>query len=185
MSDDLEHIFNLATHHDRKAQRALYEMFSGKMLFIAKSYTTNLHDAEDVLSMAFYKAFTRIAECRQAKSFPFWLRKIVINESIDCIRKNQNLLYVDFDVEDESCESWNDYFDDDHVLDINLEETLKKMPIGYKIVFNLYVFEEKKHQEIADILNISEGTSKSQLSKAKNWLREFFKHKENEKFIKK
>ena len=59
------------------------------------------------------------------------------------------------------------------------------MPIGYKLVFNLFIFEDKKHQEIAEILNISEGTSKSQLNKAKKWLTEFFNKKENEKFIKK
>ena len=69
--------------------------------------------------------------------------------------------------------------------DFDLEKVLSQMPLGYKLVFNLYVFEDKKHQEIAEILNISEGTSKSQLNKAKKWLVEFFRTQENEKFVKK
>ncbi|MBB4805602.1 RNA polymerase sigma-70 factor (ECF subfamily) [Chryseobacterium defluvii] len=175
--ENLEKNFILAKKQDRRAQKALYEMFSGKMLAIANSYTNNLHDAEDVLLGAFMKCFTKIEECRDWKSFPFWLRKIVVNDSINCIRKSKNLLYVDIEIAD-------DYSDEDFeepLKEINLEEIFSQMPVGYRLIFNLYVFEEKKHQEIAEILNISEGTSKSQLSKAKKWLADFLKEKKNEK----
>ncbi len=64
---------------------------------------------------------------------------------------------------------------------LNMEEIFSKMPDGYRLIFNLYVFEEKKHHEIAEILNISEGTSKSQLSKSKKWITDFLKQKQNEK----
>ncbi|UWX61679.1 sigma-70 family RNA polymerase sigma factor [Chryseobacterium oranimense] len=175
--ENLEKNFLLAKKQDRMAQRALYEMFSAKMLAISNSYTNNLHDAEDILVSAFMKCFTKLDECRDWKSFPFWLRKIVVNDSISFVRKNRNILYADIEVAD-------DYFDDDmdeSLGEINLEEIFSQMPAGYRLIFNLYVFEEKKHHEIADILNISEGTSKSQLSKAKKWLTEFLKAKENEK----
>lgn len=174
---DLEENFKLAKKQDRRAQKALYEAFSGKMLAVANSYTNNIHDAEDILLNAFLKCFTKLEDCRDSKSFPFWLRKIVVNDSISFIRKTKNILYADIEVADDfSEESFEDHLDE-----INLEEVFSTMPTGYKIVFNLYVFEEKKHQEIAEILNISEGTSKSQLNKAKKWLVEFFKTKENEK----
>ncbi|WBV57717.1 sigma-70 family RNA polymerase sigma factor [Chryseobacterium daecheongense] len=174
---NLEENFTLAKKQDRRAQKALYDAFSSKMLAVANSYTNNIHDAEDILLNAFLKCFTQLNECRDYKSFPFWLRKIIINDSINFIRKTKNILYADVEIAD-------DFSDDDFeegLEEINLEEIFSKMPPGYRIIFNLYVFEEKKHQEIAEILNISEGTSKSQLNKAKRWLVEFFKTKENEK----
>ncbi len=183
MQNDFQHIFNRAIKQDRLAQKTIYEMFSGKMLAVAKSYVNNFDDAEDILVTAFLKAFTKIEDCRDSKSFPFWLRKIVVNDSINFIRKSKNLLYVEGEIEhigdeisDEEMENFPDF---------DLEKVLSQMPLGYKLVFNLYVFEDKKHQEIAEILNISEGTSKSQLNKAKKWLVEFFRTQENEKFVKK
>ena len=181
MKTTLEHIFKLAKSSDRAAQKALYEMFAGKMIYIAKSYTGNLHDAEDVVSEAFFKAFTKIEDCREAKSFQFWLRKIVVNDAINLIRKNKNILYSDV----ENIEDLKDDDFEEELPQFNIEEILNEMPLGYKLVFNLSIFEEKKHSEIAELLNISEGTSKSQLSKAKIWLRKFFKKEENERFLKK
>ncbi|WP_027381564.1 RNA polymerase sigma factor [Chryseobacterium daeguense] len=172
----LEEYFKLAKRQDRKGQKALYDMFSAKMLAIANSYTNNLQDAEDILMNSFMKCFTKIDECREWKSFPFWLRKIVVNDAINFIRKNKNLLYVDVEIADYSDDDFNANFDE-----VNIEEIFSQMPIGYRLIFNLYVFEEKKHQEIAEILNISEGTSKSQLSKAKKWIADYLKTKENEK----
>jgi len=173
----LEENFKLAKKRDRRGQKALYEMFSAKMLAIANSYTNNLHDAEDILLNSFMKCFTKINECREWKSFPFWLRKIVVNDAINFIRKNKNILYSDIEISDEYLEDdFEERFDE-----INIEEIFSQMPVGYRLIFNLYVFEEKKHQEIAEILNISEGTSKSQLSKGKKWLADYLKAKENEK----
>lgn len=175
--ENLEKNFLMAKKQDRRAQKALYEMFSAKMLAIANSYVNNIHDAEDILVNAFMKCFTKLDECREWKSFPFWLRKIIVNDSISFTRKNRNILYADIEIAD-------DYSDDDgdeRLEELNVEEILLQMPAGYRLIFNLYVFEEKKHQEIAEILNISEGTSKSQLSKAKKWLTEFLKVKQNEK----
>jgi len=172
MKTDLQHIFSKAKKNDRLAQKSLFEMFSGKMLSVANSYINNRDDAEDVLMNAFYKAFTKLDDCKNYESFPFWLRKIVVNDSINFIRKNKHILYAETEFTDAIAEQTEDI--NELSQEVNLDIIFKEMPIGYKLVFNLAVFEEKKHQEIAEILNISEGTSKSQLSKAKKWLKDYF-----------
>lgn len=175
---NLEENFKLAKKQDRRGQKALYEMFSAKMLAIANSYVNNLHDAEDILMNSFFTCFSKIEECREWKSFQFWLRKIVVNNSINFIRKNRNILYTDVEISEIGNveEDW-----EEEMEELNMEEFFSKMPDGYRLIFNLYVFEEKKHHEIAEILNISEGTSKSQLSKSKKWIADFLKQKQNEK----
>ena len=175
---NLEENFKLAKKQDRRGQKALYEMFSAKMLAIANSYVNNLHDAEDILMNSFFICFSKIEECREWKSFQFWLRKIVVNNSINFIRKNRNILYTDVEISEIGNveENW-----EEEMEELNMEEIFSKMPDGYRLIFNLYVFEEKKHHEIAEILNISEGTSKSQLSKSKKWIADFLKQKQNEK----
>jgi len=175
---NLEENFKLAKKHDGKGQKALYDLLSAKMLAIANSYVNNLHDAEDILMNAFFTCFSKIEDCREWKSFPFWLRKIVVNNSISFIRKNKNILYSDVEINElESAEDDRE----NEIEEIDMNEIFSEMPDGYRLVFNLYVFEEKKHHEIAQILNISEGTSKSQLSKAKKWIVDFLKKKEDEK----
>lgn len=174
----LEENFLQAKKHDRKGQKALYEMFSAKMLAIANSYVNNIHDAEDIVLNSFFICFSKIEECREWKSFPFWLRKIVVNSSINFIRKSKNILYSDVDIGE--IEYQEDEWDEE-TQHIDLDEIFSRMPDGYRIIFNLYVFEERKHHEIAEILNISEGTSKSQFSKSKRWITDFLKQKKDEK----
>jgi RNA polymerase sigma-70 factor (ECF subfamily) len=177
--EDLEKNFILAKKRNHKAQKALYEMFAAKMLAIANSYTNNIHNAEDILMNAFMKCFTKIDDCKNWKNFPFWLRKIVVNDSISFIRKSKNILYADVETADEISEE--NFASSMENEEINLEEIFAKMPNGYRLIFNLCIFEEKTHQEIAEILHISEGTSKSQLNKAKKWIANFLKQRKNEK----
>lgn len=186
MQYDLKTLFHLAKKQDRLGQKNIYDIYSGKMLSIVKSYIQNQNDAEDILIKAFLKCFTKIDDCKDFKSFEFWLRKIMVNDAISFIRKNKNILYLEIEFSEndhqieEEFDSWQENYQE-----LDLDNIFSEMPIGYKLVFNLSVFEDKKHKEIAEILNISEGTSKSQLSKAKKWLVEFFNKKENERFIKK
>ena len=149
------------------------------MLSVANSYINNRDDAEDVLMNAFYKAFTKLEDCKNYESFPFWLRKIVVNDAINFIRKNKHILYAETEFTDAIAKQIEDF--DEFSQDIDLEVIFREMPVGYKLVFNLSVFEEKKHLEIAEILNISEGTSKSQLNKAKKWLQDYFNQQQNTK----
>lgn len=180
MKSDFQHIFNLAQKQNRHAQQQIFEMFADKFLFVASSYVGNLHDAEDVLMQAFYKAFTKIEMCQNAQVFAAWLRRIVINESISFVRKKQNILYVDSEfIENKADEFEDEILENDAQIDV--QSLMEAMPTGYRIVFNLVVFEEKKHREIAEILNITEGTSKSQFSKAKKFLVDFISQQKKEK----
>ncbi|WPO80970.1 sigma-70 family RNA polymerase sigma factor [Chryseobacterium sp. JJR-5R] len=176
---NLEKNFKLAKEQDRRGQKALYEMFSAKMLAIANSYVNNIHDAEDILMNSFFICFSKIDDCREWKSFQFWLRKIVVNNAINFIRKSKNILYTDVEVEEIG--NVDQTWDEEEMEELNMEEIFSEMPDGYRLIFNLYVFEEKKHHEIAEILNISEGTSKSQLSKSKKWIVDFLKKRKDEK----
>ncbi|PIE50662.1 MAG: RNA polymerase subunit sigma-24 [Flavobacteriales bacterium] len=181
MKTNLDRLFFEAKQNHRKAQKGLYDLYVGKMLAIALSYVKQKNDAEDIVLNAFYKAFTKINQCEKSQAFPSWLRRIVINDSISFIRKNKNILYVDTEVIENIGEEEEETFED--LYSINIKEILAEMPDGYRLVFNLYVFEEMKHKQIASVLNISEGTSKSQLSKAKKWLKSYFKNSKNEKEI--
>lgn len=176
---NLEKNFKLAKEQDRRGQKALYEMFSAKMLAIANSYVNNIHDAEDILMNSFFTCFSKIDDCREWKSFQFWLRKIVVNNAINFIRKSKNILYTNVEVEEIG--NIDQTWDEEEMEELNMEEIFSEMPDGYRLIFNLYVFEEKKHHEIAEILNISEGTSKSQLSKSKKWIVDFLKKRKDEK----
>ncbi|WP_312323695.1 sigma-70 family RNA polymerase sigma factor [Soonwooa sp.] len=180
MKDNFQHIFNLVQKGDRQAQKMVFDMFSGRLLFVASSYVGNLHDAEDVLMEAFFKAFTKIETCQNSSAFSAWLRKIVVNESISFIRKKQNILYVDSEFIENKAENFtHEVLENEDEID--LKALMDAMPTGYKIIFNLIVFEEKKHKEVAEILNISEGTSKSQYSKAKKFLADFILKQKIEK----
>lgn len=181
MSKNFQQTFDLLIKNNRLAQNTVYNMYSAKMLAIAKSYLGNREDAEEVLLNSFLKAFTKIKDCKGANVFPYWLRKIVINESLDRLRKNKKHFFWDSN----DIENYSDEIPDINEEDLekyDIEKLLSEMPQGYRIVFNLYLFEEKKHHEISSILGISEGTSKSQWSKAKKWLSEFLKNKKNEQF---
>ena len=186
MQYDFKQIFHLAKKQDRLAQKNIYGIYSGKMLAIVRSYIQNENDAEDILVKAFLKCFNKINDCKDYKSFEFWLRKIMVNDAISFIRKNKNVLYLEIEFSENELQIEEEFEDwEENHQELDLDKIFSEMPIGYKLVFNLSVFEDKKHKEIAEILNISEGTSKSQLSKAKKWLVEFFNKKENERFIKK
>lgn len=179
MKEHLETLVNQAKKNDRRSQKSIYELLVGKMMAISLSYVKEKSDAEDIVMNAFYKAFTKINQCEKSASFPSWLRRIVVNDSISFIRKNKSVLYMESELMEEipDTDEGNEA-EEYHTIDI--KKILANMPTGYQLVFNLYVFEEMKHKEIANILNISEGTSKSQLSKAKKWVKEYLKERKNE-----
>ncbi|MGB5377344.1 RNA polymerase sigma factor [Muriicola sp.] len=154
---------------DRNAQRLLYEKFAPKMLSVCRQYIKDQHFAEDVMISGFVKVFKNLHSFRHEGSFEGWIRKIMIRESITFLRKNQFVVF-DTDQIDEVAE-------ETLYLESSLQATevqilVDSLPEGYKMVFVLYVVEGYKHQEIAEMLNISESTSKSQLFKARNYLQQ-------------
>lgn len=144
------------------------------MFNICYRITGNFEEAEDVLQEAFVSAFKNIQAFEGRASFGAWLKRIVVNRAISHVKKrNDNLIELDqerMDVKDEG------YDDNEIVLKINaLKKAIEKLPEGFRIVFSLYLLEGYDHKEIADILEISESTSKTQYLRAKRKLKEILK----------
>lgn len=158
---------------DRKAQRLLYERYASVMLGVCRRYVKDQMEAEDVMIEGFFKVLTKISMYNGEGSFEGWVRRIMINESLMHLRKNNHFQYT------EEINPNLDYHEEPTVLDeIAAEEILNlldEMPPGYRTVFNLYVVEGYKHREIAEELEISINTSKSQLILAKQRMEELVK----------
>ncbi|UII80720.1 RNA polymerase sigma factor [Flagellimonas sp. CMM7] len=154
---------------DQQIQKLLYEKFSPKMLGVCRQYIKDLQFAEDVMINGFVKVFQNLRSFQHKGSFEGWIRKIMVRESISYLRKRQFVVY-----DDEVCESQPKEIEgSSSLLDVEyVQQLIDKLPEGYKMVFLLYAIEGYKHQEIAKMLKISEGTSKSQLFKARKMLQE-------------
>lgn len=150
------------------AQRDLYDRLAPKMLGVCMRYIKDREEAEHVMIGGFVKVFSKVDQFKREGSFEGWVRRIVVNDCLMYIRKHRNMsLEMDF-------ESSSDSLDLSVMEDtLNAEDLLKlinELPVGYRTVFNLYAIEGYSHQEIAQQLEISENTSKSQLSRARKWL---------------
>ena len=167
---DGDELIHLCQNEDPRAQQLLYERFAIKMFRTCYRYLKNEQDAEDVMINGFVKVYKNIKnfENRHQYSLEAWIRRIMVNESLMLLRKNNQFTFVnDFpDIKDS-----NVVLPDSNLRAEDLYTLIRKLPPGYRTVFNLYVIEGYSHKEIAEQLSISENTSKSQLSKAKAMLR--------------
>jgi RNA polymerase sigma-70 factor (ECF subfamily) len=154
---------------DRNAQRLLYEKFAPKMLSVCRQYIKDQHFAEDVMISGFVKVFQNLDSFRNEGSFEGWIRKIMIRESITFLRKNQ---FVVFDTDQMDRVAQEALYMESSLQATEVQTLVDSLPEGYKMVFVLYVVEGYKHKEIAEMLNISESTSKSQFFKARNYLQQ-------------
>lgn len=156
---------------DRNAQRELYNFYASRMRGICIRYARSDFEAEDIFQDSFIKVFTNLKNFNNQGSFDGWIRRIVTNTAIDHYKKNLNLSkhiqYEDSDNE-EIAEG------EEIIGDLNAKDLLKvlsELPPGYKLIFNLYAIEGYTHKEIAEQLNIAESTSKSQLTKARRFIK--------------
>jgi len=156
----------------REAQKVLYEKYYEQMFRLCHRYLGNVHNAEDIVVEGFLKIFDKIesVEYRNSSSFINWMKTIMINESLMLLRRNKKIRFFEDDliVEQESLVEKS----------MELQEILKAiscMPVGYRTIFNMFVIEGFSHKEIAARLQISEQTSKSQLSRAKKFLQKLIK----------
>ena len=150
-------------------QRALYQQYNRLMFGVCLRYADNHDDAKDILQDGFIKVFKHIGTFKGKGSFEGWIRRIMVHTSIEHYRRNSRYFMVDIK------EAGDMEFDADALSTLSRNEILSlisELPAGYRTVFNLYVIEGYTHQEIGDMLKISEGTSKSQLSRAKKILKE-------------
>jgi len=161
-------LINECVKGNRIAQRMLYDQYVDYLMLICMRYIPHREEAREILMDSFVNAFRNIDrfEYRGDGSLKAWLKKITINQCLMYVRK-QNFILSDSVEPAEIVETGNSI---DAISNLNMKELLSMiqgLPDGYRTIFNLYVFEEMKHREIALLLNISESTSKSQLHKAK------------------
>ncbi|MFC7356778.1 RNA polymerase sigma factor [Jejudonia soesokkakensis] len=157
-----------ASKGNRRAQHDLFELFSPKMLSVCRQYVKDVDLAEEVMLTGFLKVFTHLKSYKAEGSFEGWIRRIMVNESISELRKSKKLQFNDAAEIENSIEHVAYIETEMEVAEI--QKIIDRLPEGYKTVFVLYAVEGYKHSEIAELLQISEGTSKSQLSKARKLL---------------
>ena len=146
------------------AQRQLYELVAGRMMGICLRYSKDDEEAKDLLQEGFIKVFQQIDAFRGEGSFEGWIKKIFINTALESIRKKKLLTQP---LEDEEDASDNFLIQENKLEAKELLQMIRKLPDGYRVVFNLYAIEGYSHKEIGRMMNISEGTSKSNLSRAR------------------
>jgi RNA polymerase sigma factor (sigma-70 family) len=155
---------------DRNAQKALYEKFKVPMFRICLRYANDRPEAEDMLQEGFVKVFLDLHQFRKEGPLGGWIRRVIVNVALMQIRKRRKL-FSNVEVENLSDSVTTD---EDVFAEMNakaLTRIIQKLPTGYRVVFNMYVIEGYSHKEIAEKLEVSVNTSKSQLSKAKATLR--------------
>lgn len=166
LHQDEKELIELAIANNRSAQQKLYTQFSPKMLSVCRQYIRDVQQAEDIMITAFMKVFTSLNKFQFNGSFEGWIRRIMVNESISFLRVQKKVKFIDDETFFE--ERFNNIESQFSVNDIQF--LIDNLPDGYRMIFNLYAIEGYKHQEIAEMLGISEGTSKSQLSHARKTL---------------
>ncbi len=150
---------------DRRMQEELYRRFSPRMYAVCLRYAGNAEEAEDILQEGFIKVFKKLDSFRNEGSFEGWIRRIFVNTAIEHFRRKKYLLPVTEKEENTIEGKYTSVLDELGAKDIMA--LVQELSPGYRTVFNMYVVEGYTHKEIADQLGISEGTSKSQLSRAK------------------
>jgi len=170
---------------ERRSQEALFKQFYGKMMAVCLRYISDRDTAQEVLQEGFIKVFDKLEVFDFKGSFEGWIRRIIANTAIDAIRKNKRNPFLSDQDNDFKQEAVNELEEKEkfQLIEVKAEiamEAISKLSPAYRTVFNLYVLEDYSHKEIAELLGINEGTSKSNLAKAKmnlqRILNEKFKH---------
>ena len=168
MIDNIEHIIKGCIAGKNEAREMLYKLYSGKMWAICLRYARDRDEAKDILQDGFIKVYEKISQFEGRGYFEGWMRRIFVNQALAEYRKRRTLS-IDAVIKNEN----------DHEIIENIEseifaaellEIIQELPPHYKMVFNLYAIEGFSHKEVADMLGISEGTSKSNLSRAREIL---------------
>lgn len=168
-----------AAKQNREAQQVLYELHAPKMLSVCRYYIKDVHQAEEVMLNGFFKVFKNLNTFKNEGSFEGWIRRIVVREAISFLRQKKT---IEFATEDA-------YINHDYGNNIKtnievaeIQQLIDSLPEGYRMVFVMYAIEGYKHFEIAALLKISEGTSKSQLFKARQMLQQKIKELNNSSY---
>ena len=166
--EDFSQLLKACVADDRKAQKKLYDLFASKMMMICLRYSKSDLEAEDILQESFIKIFKNLENLREHTNVAAWIKRIVINTALN-YQRSKLYLYPMVNVEhlkisyDESVALSNFHRDE-------LLQMIQDLPLGCQVIFNMYAIEGYTHKEIAEKLDISEGTSKSQYSRARSLL---------------
>ena len=169
MVDLFSDIIKRCRQGDRRAQEAVYNLLAGKMFAICMRYCANYEDARDLLHDGFVTIFTKIEKFNNVGSFEGWVRRIFVNQAVEWYRNKVKVTMVSCDenerhfVEPENDDEMGAY----GLTEVELLNMVEELPQQYKIVFNLYAIEGLSHREISEKLGISEGTSRSNLLRAR------------------
>lgn len=168
----LEQLINNCKKNDVQAQSQLYKLFAGKLFSLCLKYSKNHAEAQDNLQDAFVTIFNKIAQYNHKGSFEGWMKRITINTALQRYRSA-----VVFDiVKEEQIEEVYVEIDEDSLSMDYLLSIIQELPDRYRLVFNLYALDDYSHKDIAEMLNISTGTSKSNLARARLILKEKIEH---------
>lgn len=178
---DLNQLINDCKKDNRKAQEQLYRIYSAKLFAVCLKYSRNYAEAQDNLQDGFLLIFKKIEQFSFKGSFEGWLKRVMINHILQQYRNQTFLSLVNEDiVEDVEIEIEEDHISMDYLLKI-----IQELPDRYRLVFNLYIIDGYSHMEIAEMLKINIGTSKSNLARARIILKEKieqYKNEETKKF---
>lgn len=187
MDDNIHILIKECQANKSIAQGELYKIFSPQLFSVCLRYSNNYEDAQDTFQEGFITIFHKINQYRFEGSFEGWMRRIMVNTCIEKHRQKNHLYVVNEEIIPDR--------DDENIYDGKLEEEdytydeilsfIQELPDRYRQVFNLYVIEEFSHQEIAEMLDISVGTSKSNLSRAREKLKELIKKNNNIRILSK
>lgn len=164
----VEQLIKKCKKQELKAQEQLYRLYSGKMFSVSLKYSGNYAEAEDNLQDAFLTIFQKIAQFKSKGSFEGWMKRIVINTALQRYRKQQVFEIVN----EEQLKTPEVEVDDENIPLDFLLKIVQELPERYRMVFNLYALDGFSHKEIAEMLDISTGTSKSNLARARGILKE-------------
>ncbi|MDR6299714.1 RNA polymerase sigma factor [Mesonia maritima] len=165
----IEQLIKQCKQQDLKSQEQLYRLFSGKLFAVCLKYSRNYHEAEDNLQDAFLIIFDKIAQFKGKGSFEGWLKRIVINTALQRYRKGPQVFEI---IHEENIEEPEIEIDEEEFSLKFLLEIIQELPDRYRMVFNLYALDGFSHKEIAEMMQISVGTSKSNLARARQILKE-------------
>ncbi len=164
----LEKLINKCKRKDKKAQSEIYQLYTGKLFALCLKYSRNYQEAQDNLQNGFMTIFDKIEQYNFKGSFEGWLKRIIINTALQTYREKNVLNLVTEEIPDEVTAE----IDEEQISLEFLLKLIQELPNRYRLVFNLYVLDGYPHKEVASMLNISEGTSKSNLSRARLILRD-------------
>jgi RNA polymerase sigma factor (sigma-70 family) len=160
---------------DQRVQKKLYDLYAPVLMGLCRRYITQKEDAEEILVESFYKIFSNIRQFKGKGSFEGWMKRIAVNESLMFLRKKHNF---NVGLESSQVDLKTTPIAEKKLFENDILKLLDHLPTGYRTIFNLYVIEGYTHKEIAEKLDISINTSKSQLIHAKRRLRELIKKNE-------